>query len=264
VAGYSGDGKTSFCVNWAWQAAVQQGLNVYFATTETLRPQVRRKLISRHSVTPHFELPEGINSAELKAGSLPDHLEAKLQDVVADLTRNPAYGKLYLAQVPRGATVQTLESRLLRVLHQWRPDFVIVDYLALFQTDRKRQSQREELGDLIKEAKQVATTFADGTGVPVVTPWQVNRTSRDEAERVGYYTSKALSDTAEATNSADIIPSFLAPLEAEGRSKEIKGQLMKNRDGETVSGVPIMVDYATCTFTEKQASTMSAYLDDAL
>lgn len=254
VAGYSGEGKTTLCCGQlAWSAAVEQGLDVVIFTTETIRVQVRRKLVCRHSRQPMFELGDGINSNDLKNGTMSEPQEARFMDVVDDLTRNPMYGKLYVAQVPRNATISTIEARLRRIT-EWRPQLVIVDYFALFRPEYKRQSVREEMGDIFKEAKSVATSYDDGKGVPVVSPWQINRASRDEAAKNRHYTTKALSETAESVNSSDGIVSLLAEDgQLDRRRMEILLQILKNRDGETASDIQLVCDYATSWVAEKNA-----------
>jgi replicative DNA helicase len=250
IAGYSSDGKTALCVQLSWAACVEQGLNVAFMTTETLRPQVRRKVLARHSMLPQFGLPDGLNTRDLKNGTLSAEEQQKLQDeVVPDFTRNPAYGRLQIVQVPRGATIATLEAKLYRIQRSFRVDLVVMDYLRLLQPDGRRQSDRESLGAIVVEAKQLATTFDNGRGVPFVSPWQVNRSARDEAERAGFYTSKALAETAETTNTSDVIVSLLAPSDNENRKCEVKLQILKNRDGEKSNGMTVRVDYATACFT---------------
>ena len=251
VAGYSSDGKTSICTQMAWSAAVEQGRNVVFLTTETLRPQVRRKIVARHSKLPQFGLPDGLNTRDLKFGTLTSDQEASLQEVVSDFTRNPTYGRLMIAQVPRGATIGTCETRLHRYERDFQVDLVVMDYLALLRSERRRQSDREELGAILREAKVLATTFGDGRGVPFVSPWQVNRSSRDNAVKAGYYTTSALAETAESTNSADVVVSILAP-ETDDRYCEVKFQVLKNRDGETASSISVDVDYATSWFGSKR------------
>lgn len=265
IVGYSSDGKTSLtCGQLAWAAATMQGKNVIVFTTETLRPQVRRKLISRHSRMPHFGLPEGLNSRDLKNGTLSEAMEPKLAEIIDDMTRNASYGKRYIAQVPRGATIETLEARAQRISRDFEPHLIIVDYLALLKSSTRRNSDREEQGAILKEAKRWATTFNDGKGIPIVSPWQVNRSARENAERVGYYTTQALAETAEATNSADVIVAMLAPLDNESRYCEVKMQLMKNRDGETANSIIVDVDYATSSFSEKNMGAgMEELLEDA-
>jgi replicative DNA helicase len=256
IVGYSSSGKTSFaCGQLAWAAAVEQGKNVVIATTETLRPQVRRKLVSRHSLLPSFELPRGLNSRSLKDGTLTQDEESVLQEVTRDLTHNPNYGKLYIAQVPRAATISTLESRLYRIQRKFNIDLIVIDYLALLKADTRRNSLREELDGIIKGGKAIATTFNDGQGVPVVSPWQVNRKSRDDALKLGYYTTMSLAESAEATNTPDIIISLLEPAENNDRYCPLSLQILKNRDGETTSPMEIIADYATSSFKEKAVSS---------
>lgn len=249
LAGYSSDGKTSLCVQLAWSAAIEQGKNVVIFTTETLRAQVRRKILARHSRLPVFELPEGLNSRWLKDGTIPEPFETKQLEVVQDLATNPKYGRLYVQQVPRGATLDTVERLAYSINRRFHIEMAIVDYLRLLRSSVKRSSDREELGAIIVEAKQWATTFDNGRGIPVFSPWQVNRQARDAAERAGYYTSQALAETAEATNTADVICSLLAPADNEDRYCEVRAQILKNRDGEKSNSIPLKVDYATNMFT---------------
>ena len=57
LVAYTSEGKTSLVVQLAHHAAVEQGRNVVILTTETLRPQVRRRLIARHSCVDRFGVP---------------------------------------------------------------------------------------------------------------------------------------------------------------------------------------------------------------
>jgi replicative DNA helicase len=261
VVGYTNSGKTSLCVQLAWHAAVAQGLHVVYATTETLRPQVTRKIISRHSRLEVFGLPEGLNSRDLKAGTLSPELEPKLQEVVEDFTRNPAYGSLNVIQLPRGAGVPALETRLVRLARERDLGLVILDYAQLLSSSRRYDSLREELGDVVKSAKAVATTLQDGRGVPLISPWQTNRRSYEEAQRLGYYTTLALSETAEAANTPDVILSSLEPQENDSRYAQLKVQILKNRDGETSGVFDVSVDYATSRFSSPRPGGTGDELD---
>jgi len=254
IAGYSSDGKTTLVTQLAWNAAIMQGKNVVFFTTETLRPQVRRKLIARHSTLPIFENPNGLNSRDLKGGTLSAPEEKTFKKVVDDYTNNPEYGRIYIAQVPRAATIASLEQRLIRIQRRMQVDLVIMDYLGLLASEYRRNNVREELKQIIIDAKQVATTFQDGFGVPFVSPWQVSREARKQAESLGMYTTAGLSETAEATNSADVLVSMLAPSDNTNRRAEVTMQVMKNRDGETANGLLVEVDYATATFAARGGS----------
>jgi replicative DNA helicase len=253
--GYAGEGKTTLAVQTAWAASVVQGLNAVIMTTETLRAQVRRKLVARHSKLPIFDLPLGLDTKDLKNGTLVSEMETHLQTVTNDLTHNPSYGHLYVAQVPRGADIATIEAKLYRLSRMWHIDICVIDYLALLASERKRSDGRQELSDIVKAAKQMAATFDDGQGVTIVSPWQVNRTSYEEATKSGYYTLRALSDTAEAEKSADVVISLLGNTQSAGRYTELKCQILKNRDGERANSVVVDVDYATACISGKVQST---------
>jgi replicative DNA helicase len=264
VAGYVSSGKTAACCQIGWHAVTQQGKNVVFFTSETLRSQVRFKILARHSRLEQFGLKDGINTRDMKAGALGEAKNA-FAAVLHDFSSNPAYGRCYIAQVPRGATVATLESRLARLARDWTADLVIVDYLALLRPEIRHRDLRESLVDILKEAKQVAATYCDGLGVPLLSPWQIKRESRDEASKRGGYTLNSLSETAEASNTADVILSLLEPDtdDSRGRSVPLKLSVLKNRDGER-GGEPLELtaDYATSYFAPAGAGTSHEDLID--
>lgn len=261
VVGGSSSGKTSLAtIHLAWEAAVMQGKNVFIATSETIRPVVRRKLYCRHSRHPLFSdrCPNGLNSRDAKDGTFTIEEEEIFQDVVMDFTTNPNYGKIHVVQVPKGATMDFVESRLIMAQRDFNVDLGIVDYFALLKSERKRQQDREELSSILKAAKNLCTSFNDGHGIPLISPWQVNRTWWEKASEVGYYTTAALAETAEATNSPDVIISILEPRVNDQREVDLKGQILKNRDGEKSVDLPIHVDYATSYFTSAISLNMSS------
>jgi replicative DNA helicase len=247
IIGYVHDGKTHLCVQTAWSAAIQQGKNVVFFTTETIREQVNRRIIARHSRELRFGLPLGINSKDLKMGTVPEQDEPALAAVVQDLRTNPAYGKIHVVQVPRYSTVASIEQRMYRILARMDIDLVILDYLNLLKSDRNRAAYHEDASAIIKEAKQVATTFNGGQGVPFISPWQVTRTARERSENTAMYTLQSLSDTSEASKSPDTIVSIWAP-ETTDRTATVTLQVLKCRDGERANDLRVQNDRATSFF----------------
>lgn len=263
VVGFTSDGKTSMVVNLSWSAVVEQGKNVLFLTTETSREQVRRRILARHSCLPQFGAGDGINSREIKLGTLSSEDKIRFRAVTEDFDTNVSYGRLYLAQVPRAASISYVEAKASRIHRQMNVDLIVMDYLALLKSDRRRTTDREEYAGILKGAKQITTTFADGAGVPLVSPWQVSRSARIEAEKVGYYKLDATSETAETSNSCDGMIGLLAPLDNESRRCKVKTQLMKHRDGEKASAIELSVDYATSKFTGgfQQGTTIDTMFD---
>ncbi len=260
LVGATGEGKTSLAVQLAWSAVVEQGKNVVILTTETIRNQVRRRLIARHSRLEHFGLRNGLNSRDIKRGTLDEDGRKKFGEIVSDFTTNPAYGITYIVQVPPRSTMSYCEAKLMRLSQEFRIDLAIMDYFALLRADRRRNTNREELAEILKDGKQIATSIMDGAGIPFVTPWQVSRTAWAEALKLGAYQGAAASETAEADNSSDLMVSLLAKGDRIGRIQNLTMQVMKARDDERTAPFDVTVDYATSCFNlppSQQAGTLN-------
>ena len=94
----------------SWRAIEEKQNLVAFL--ETLRRQVRLKLVSRHSCHPKFGgsiLPY----EKLKMGELSPEQEQLLQAVVQDMGTCKDYGRLELFQLPFKASVSYVETRAL-------------------------------------------------------------------------------------------------------------------------------------------------------
>lgn len=248
VCAYTAQGKSQLCTQTAWDAAVVQGKNVYFATSETIRVQVRRRLIARHSRLPQFGLKDGLNVRDIRDGTLDEKGEQILQAVVQDLDKNPTYGRIHIAQIPRGATPGFLEARMKRQAEQWEIQLAVCDSINLLKADRPRGKRQEELNDILQDVKVLATSFYDGEGIPLLSPWQMSQNAFTAAKSGGLYKLANLADTSEAEKSADQIISILryddAPLEA-------KLQFLKNRDGEIPEPFTVSVDYRNAYLGQK-------------
>lgn len=240
IAAYTSQGKTQMTVQCAWHAAVVLGKNVYFGTSETVRDQVWRRLCARHSRLPQFGLRTGLDSDDIKNGVLTEEHQRVYQDVLQDLRTNPAYGRLYIGQVPRGATLGFLEARMKRQADLWHMDLALFDYLPLLKPDRHRDSAQHELNDLLKDAKVFATSFYDGAGVPFVSPWQISQSRWKDAIALNRYTLASLADTSEAEKSADTIVTLLR--NEESKHKALM-QTIKLRDGDIPEPFEIDLDY---------------------
>lgn len=253
-AGYSSDGKTSLCVQLAWSTMVEQNKNVLFFTTETVREVIRRKVIARHSKFGKFAdfgLPDGLNTRAMKDGTLSEQEYQLMLYAAQDFTASADYGNLYIHQVPRNSSMDEVAHIMAKVQKKYPLDLVVCDYLALLRPAGPRNTDRESLSGILKNAKVIATTFNKGEGVPFISPWQVSRSARERAEDIGQYSLASLAETAEATNTPDVIVSLLAPVDNTNRHADVIGQVLKHRDGETANGIEMSVDYATSHFRSK-------------
>jgi replicative DNA helicase len=262
MAAPSGMGKSHSCVHLAYNAAVEQGLSVYFATSETVRSVVRTRLYAHHSRHPKFEdrraelgIPYGMNSSLLRRGTLDASLHRFLAEVVDDFSR--INGALWVAQVPHGQTIPVLASQVNARARSRPVDLVIVDYLFLMSGTRRYQQKREEVASIITDGKHFCVDAFGGRGVPLVTPWQFNRAAKEEMKRTGQFELDGLSETAEIVNTSDIVFGLGPDGARDGRFWNLKWGILKNRDGDVrVDGdeIGVRVDYATSFFTERMGA----------
>lgn len=254
IAAPSGTGKSHACISLSYNSAVNQGLHVYFATSETVRNTVRWRLVARHSrsdkfveLREHLSIPHGLDSNLLKRGALPaEHVEF-MALVVQDLARIP--GSLWVAQMPHGQTVAGLDAQLRQRSRTRKVDLLVIDYVALMSGDTRRiSSTREELVGLIKGCKHLAIDYDNGNGLPLVTPWQINRQSQEEMDRTGEVNLRGLADTSEIVNTPDLVFALSPDGTREGRFANQRLGILKNRDGTVLLGgdaLPVRMDYAT-------------------
>lgn len=260
VCAYTGEGKSVLVTQMAWHAAVMEGKNVFFATAEMGRSQVRRRIIARHSKQPEFGLPEGLNSSAIKMGTLGEH-EAKFFEVTDDLKNNPKYGRIWISQVPRAGSLGQVEARLRRAQSLWNVDLVVIDYLTLLRSDRQRKDPRAELNDILRETKAIATGFNSGKGVPIISPWPMSKDAWRRAQQSGRYEIADLGETSEAEKSSDLV---LALLRLPEEPNEVKVQVLKNRDGDVPHPFVLKSDFKTSTLVEKQEATGIADMETML
>jgi replicative DNA helicase len=254
AAGMSG-GKSSLCAQCGWYNAVEQGKNVVIFTTEQHRTALRIKLVARHSRQPQFGLPRGLDTRLIRAGRLGAEGERALAAVVADL-KTGDYGRLEVVQMPESATLPVMAARAESLARQVVPDLVIVDYLQLFDpVQRTRESRlNENLSGILKGARGWARSFRKGQGVPLISPWQVNKEGIREMRGRGEFSQEDLSDTIEAGRTPSLILGLMVAEEDEtaGRAAPMFVKVLKNRDGPKGAKFPLVTDYATCFFADRE------------
>ncbi len=263
VIGFTSSGKSQLLSHWAWHAAVERGKNVVLFASETTRANMLIRILGRHSRLPKFGLRNGLNTRDIRAGTLSSEDYQAFRAVMADYQK--AEGQPYIVQVPRGFTVSWLEARLNAISRQFSPDLCLIDYLGLARPERTRKDRREELGLILQDAKQWAVTFGDGRGIPVVSPWQISREGRKAVRDRGGYTLSDLSETAEAANTPDVIFSLLEPEadDSRGRRVPLKLDVLKNRENERYVRLDLVADFASSYFAAReQADALSGFMDD--
>jgi replicative DNA helicase len=252
---YTGIGKTTLMVNVAVDVAYRQKKNVVYATTETVRKQLRRRLISCASKLPMFETP--IASRSLKQGMLSEGESTTLLHI-KEFLNSGSHGYLYVVQVPSNGTVAWLRGKLLQIESQMgKVDLCILDDLRNLRPPVRRKQEYEEYNDLIKEIKGLARTHA-GRGVPLISPYQVNRTSYQKAlENGGHYDLTALASSSEAEKTSDLIFTLWADPDT---SSEVTLEFLKLRDGKGGEPVRLRLEGDFQKFTEVRESGVSDFM----
>ena len=224
VAGYSGHGKTQALINIAHRA-VLDGRRVAFFTLETLREQVRRRLIVRHSQ----EFGQGVRYNAVRSGDLSEDEEKIFRATVADFTEGD-YGSCEVVWAARNTTTEELRMKTEALDRVANTDLVIIDYVGLMGVGRRfsRRGRQERLVEILQELKGFATGHRRGGGVPVISAYQTSRQAVDKARFQGGYSLDGLAETAEAERSADLVLSLLRLADDD---RDISAQVLKYRDG---------------------------------
>jgi replicative DNA helicase len=251
-------GKSSLCVQTAWYNSVMQGKNVLVFTTEQLRTALRIKFIARHSRHPKFGLPRGLDTAAIRSGRLTADEERSLTAVTQDL-KTGGYGVCNIVQMPSTCTLDVMAGRaasISRTLPGGHPDLCIVDYLQLFQAVRpSRDARQNELqGAILKAAQRWAQSFRDGQGVPLISPWQVNKEGVLKMKSGSGFTLEDLSETSEASKTPGMVLGLASTEDdlSRGRRAQLELSVLKFRDGPRGWKFPIEADYATCYFKDRE------------
>lgn len=227
LAAYAGHGKSQTLTNIAYQA-VMDGQNVVYITLETLRDQVSRRFITRHTSNPKFGAHEGLQYNDIKSGHLIPEDEELLKRVLADI-KSEDYGRFEVVWLPRGTNVNQIKMKLDILESLFRIDLVIVDYAGLMGAGRRVERRQEGLVEILQGLKGMATGHARGRGVPVLSAYQTSRQKLDDARSSGGYTLDSLAETAEAERSADLV---LTLLRQHDEDTELHAQILKYRDGQ--------------------------------
>lgn len=230
LAGASGEGKSWMAANIAVNVACGQKKNVVIITAETLRQQYRRRLYVCHSNNPKFGYP--IEFEKAKNGTFSEEEEEQFRMVVKDFTSGD-YGHIEVSQISNGTTISDIAIYLEKLNLSFPIDLVILDYLTLFKPSRRSsgQNQREDAVSLFKEAKNLAITFNNGQGIPVLTLHQISNQARDvvKFEPGKYFTLSSLADSSEAGKSADVAMALLRTEEMM-EAHELGFGILKSRD----------------------------------
>jgi replicative DNA helicase len=225
LAGYTSEGKSTLLNTlvdgWVYGS---QKLNVVLGTAEHPPEVVQRKLASIRSCDPKYG--GALNYKRLKEGRLDGQEERILERVIQD-SSSDNYGNLVIFPIPENATATSVFN-IVEMYNQLFPvDIFAYDYIGYSQGDRQRNTDREEMGQVVRTTKIRASNFDNKRGIATVSPFQVSRGKWEKAVVSGFYTLACMEETSAAEKAADEVWSVLHVPE----QNKTLGQLLKNRDG---------------------------------
>lgn len=239
IAGFTGAGKSQVATSLAWNA-LRSGKNVLMFTTETTREEMEIRILSRHSRLPQFRRPGGLDSHQILNASLSPADREVFREVLRDF-KNMNSGNLFMVQMPSDGLVDYVHVKAAQYNRRAPIDLIIVDSINLLRLPGKQNDKRVMLEDMLQDFKRFASSFDNGRGVGVVSPWQMSRTSWKEAkEQGGVYSLASLADTSEAEKSASTILSIFKDNDG---SPRVNIQVLKHRSGKEMSKVAYPYDY---------------------
>ena len=166
VGGRPSMGKTSFVLNVARNAAVEQRACVALFSLEMARDSLVWRLLSSES---------GVNLSRIRLGLHTEEEEKRIMEATGRLSE----ASIYVDDTPQLRMVE-MRSKARRLHLEHHIDLIILDYMHLMQTDGRTESRVQELGFLSRSLKALARDL----DVPVLAVSQLSRASEFRASHV--------------------------------------------------------------------------------
>ena len=157
VGGRPSMGKTSFVLNIARNAAVEQGACVALFSLEMARDSLVWRLLSSES---------GVNLSRIRLGLHTEEEEKRIMDATGILSG----AAMYIDDTPQ-LRMAEMQSKAKRLNSEQRIDLIILDYLHLMQSDGRIESRVQEISLISRSLKGLAREL----DVPVLAVSQLSR-----------------------------------------------------------------------------------------
>ena len=177
IGGESSAGKSALAMNMAinaWKGSnpfpdadgfdinnlKADGANVMYFTIEMPWDPLRRRVDACIAGVPLYGIRDGTLNPEEE-----NRFEAGLrfQEV------HPK--QFQIIDIPRGCTINQIESKYIELLYEFTPELVIVDYISLMKIERDLSSDWLNIGTLAELLHEFCRTY----NIPCITPVQLNR-----------------------------------------------------------------------------------------
>lgn len=177
LAGFTGHLKSTLMANMILNSATA-GWNPFLATSEMPADRMQQMLICMHSADKKFNgVFQPVPFNRLSQGALSPEQETAYKEVKDDLINNPDHGLIRVLDSGDFTTFGSIQQQVLRAHVEEEVDILWIDYLTRLPVDTKYRGMQitEARNETIADAKRFSMSFDHGVGLPVCTPFQVNR-----------------------------------------------------------------------------------------
>lgn len=234
LAGFGGHLKSTLMVNIIVNSAVDGGYNQFLASSEMPADDLKMMMVAIHSGNPKFNgVHRPLSFNRYLAGALSAQEEQFMMTVQDDLLNNSQHGSIRVIDSGEFTSFGSIIQRVTRDHADEEVDSLWVDYITRLPLDAKYRGMEitHARNETIADAKRLAMQFDQGKGLPVNSPFQVNREGYKHAKaNEGRMNKTALAQYNAAEKEADNIGYIFFDSEEEATS-EPKVGLLKARWG---------------------------------
>lgn len=267
-AAYTGELKTTFTMNWAYNLVTRYRSNVLYVSLEMPYDQLQLLACALHTANPRF-LAQGykpLDYQKMRDGELSLEDEAYYQEVLKDFEQNPEYCKFKVWAPDTDVTIGDIRIYAELLHKSLDVGMIIIDHAGLVKAGRQSKDYTIELNTVMRDAKKLALQFNGGEGVPVVLLHQINRQGKDAIDKQigkddeGEYRPNHLSYANEAERSADYLTTTYLNKDLKAKGETIICNL-KNRDNKAFDKFKARVDF-NCRRLRNQDTSADISIDE--
>ncbi len=166
VAGRPSMGKTSFCMNLAEYAAIEQGMKVAVFSMEMPGEQLATRLISSIG---------RVNAGRLRSGQLSDDDWPRISNAIRLLNDANIH-----VDDSAGLTPIEIRSKARRLAREVGGlDMIVIDYLQLMQSSESTENRATEISNMTRSLKMLAKEL----NLPLIILSQLNRSLENRPDK---------------------------------------------------------------------------------
>lgn len=251
IGGFAGSGKSLVSMNFAVNAWLGSndpmadaaefagdGKNVVYFSLEMPRSN-RGEISSAANLNKRIVSCVGkIPLTDLRRGSLDADKRERLKKAAKFIKKYDREKKLYVIDMPRGATIEDIEMKILELKEKFQIDMVVVDYMGLME-GADDDADHEAQGKIAEGLHELARAYR----IPFVTPIQLNRPSgATQSLNKQHYNNTRIARSARIDQNANIIL-MIKIRDNEKEYPDMLIEITKMRDGAP-SDLVFMKDFA--------------------